>query len=135
YDQIPIATYRLEAEETSEQAEPLNKSQIQVILEAVTHSGNFRELEGFLSWDSALIARSTLPNTGWHLVSVLPGELLQNPIDSNILQTAFVVIIGILAVAVVVERIASRWLTIPLNDLTAAAQEIGFGEMRYQISH
>lgn len=134
-DQMPIATYRLETENTSEQAEPLNRTQIQVVLESIANSGDFRELEGFLSWSSALIVRSVLPNTGWQLVSILPGELLQNPIDSNILQTAFVVIIGILAVAVVVERIATQWLAAPLNDLTAAAQEIGFGEMRYQINH
>lgn len=134
-NQMPIANYRLEAEGASEQAEPLNRTQIQVVLETMANSGDFRELEGFLSWNSALIVRSVLPNTGWQLVSILPGELLQNPIDSNILQTAFVVIIGMLAVAIVVERIATQWLAAPLNDLTIAAQEIGFGEMRYQISH
>jgi signal transduction histidine kinase/HAMP domain-containing protein len=136
-----IATYRV-TDDTEEQpllaasSSMLNSSQIQVVMELLGEDGNFREVEGFfLTWDSALIVRNILPNTGWQMVSILPGELLSNPIDSNVLQTAFVVLVGTLAIAYVVYYIATRWISNPLNELTVAAQEIGFGEMRYQIGY
>ncbi len=136
----PIATYRVEGGGESDvlplNSNLLNQSQIQVVMELLGADGNFSEVAGsFLSWDSALIVRNMLPNTGWQMVSILPGDLLSNPIDSNVLQTAFVVLIGTLAVGFVVHRIAARWISRPLNELTVAAQEIGFGEMRYQIGY
>lgn len=139
-----IATYRVAEEVVEEDTQPilaansamLNRSQIQVVMELLGANGNFREVEGsFLSWESAIIVRNNLPNTGWQMVSILPGDLLSNPIDSNVLQTAFVVLGGTMAVAFVVQRIATRWISNPLNELTVAAQEIGFGEMRYQINY
>lgn len=131
----PIATYRVEDGQPTTSG-MLNSTQIQVVMELLGSEGRFREVEGsFLSWESAIIVRSILPSTGWQMVSVLPGDLLNNPIDSSVLQTAFLVLVGMLAVTFVVQRIAVRWISRPLTELAVAAQEIGFGEMRYQIGY
>lgn len=133
---MPIADYRLDADASDGQGASLNSSQMMVVLELLPETTAFREIEGaFLTWDSALLVRSRMPNTDWLLVTLLPGDVLNNPVDSHILQAAFVVLLGILIVAFVVDLLAKRSLVTPLGDLTAAAQEIGFGDLRYQIGY
>lgn len=85
--------------------------------------------------DRALVVWSSMPQTGWHLVSLLPGNQLDNPVERNIFKVIGVLTIGVVVLGVVVYYFADRNLSMPLNSLATAAQEIGSGDMRYQISY
>ncbi len=84
---------------------------------------------------SSLVLASALPLTGWKMVSVLPGSALENPLWLNIIAVTFVTILGLVLLAILVYVFTNRWLSKPLAVLGTAAQEIGSGDMRYQVSY
>jgi signal transduction histidine kinase/HAMP domain-containing protein len=84
---------------------------------------------------SSVVLASVLPLTGWKVVSVLPGSALDNPLALNAIAVAFVIILGLVLLAILVYLYVNRWLSKPLADLGSAAQEIGAGDLRYQIAH
>jgi two-component system sensor histidine kinase/response regulator len=84
---------------------------------------------------SSVVLASVLPLTGWRVVSVLPGSALDNPLVLNAIAVAFVTVIGLVLLVVLVSVYTHRWLSQPLAVLSAAAQEIGSGDLRYQIAY
>jgi len=84
---------------------------------------------------SSVVLGSVMPATWWRMVSVLPGSALDNPLALNAIQAGFVSLLGLATLGVVVYLFLNRTLTKPLADLSEAAQEIGSGDLRYQIAH
>jgi signal transduction histidine kinase/HAMP domain-containing protein len=89
----------------------------------------------FATDEQTIVVWSSMPQTGWRFISLLPGNQLENPIERNISKMLVVVVVGVVALGGVIYYVANRYLTIPLNSLANAAQEIGSGDMRYQISY
>lgn len=114
---------------------PATLEQLQELLTATSSGQSFTQLhENLQDWPSVLVLKTTLPNLGWELVSFLPPRLIEAAQGQNILLTVVVMILGIAAAAFYVWYITGNWITEPLHELTRAAQEIGFGDMRYQIN-
>ncbi|MDZ4763273.1 MAG: ATP-binding protein [Chloroflexota bacterium] len=87
--------------------------------------------------ERTLYASKALLNHGnnWHLLRFLPVQTLQFELSQTILSVLVIGIIGVGFIAWLTRRMAGDTLTIPLTDLTHAAQEIGSGDMRYQIGY
>jgi signal transduction histidine kinase/HAMP domain-containing protein len=83
---------------------------------------------------SAYVVVTQMPINHWRLVRIVPFELIYAQFNQNSLAAVAVIIVGLIALAWVVDRYAERRLTLPLANLTLAAQEIGSGDMRYQIT-
>lgn len=84
---------------------------------------------------SAYIVVTPLSINEWRLVRLVPFELVYDRFVQNSLAVVAVIIIGIIFLAWTINRYVGRRLTVPLANLTLAAQEIGSGDMRYHISH
>ncbi|NDJ59968.1 MAG: GAF domain-containing protein [Chloroflexi bacterium] len=83
----------------------------------------------------AYATRSAIPGTGWQLVSLIPTRIIEEPLTQSNMEIVLLMIAGLCVLGWVVSGFANRTLTAPLGVLTQAAQEIGAGAMRFQISH
>jgi signal transduction histidine kinase/HAMP domain-containing protein len=114
---------------------PVELENLQELLSATATGQRFTQLNAdLLDWESVLVLRTPLPALGWELVSFLPPRLIEASSAQNVLQAVVIMVIGIAAAAFYVWYITGNWITEPLHQLTRAAQEIGFGDMRYQIN-
>lgn len=120
---------------STETIPPVELAYLHELLSTTEAGQGFTHLqEDLQGWGSVLVLRTPLPAIGWEMVSFLPPRLIDVPQSQNILQTVIVIGLGIMLAALFVWYIAGNWLTEPLHQLTRAAQEIGFGDMRYQIN-
>ena len=85
--------------------------------------------------EAMLVFSSTLPQTGWRLVTALPTNTMTSLTNFILVEVIFVLLISMWGVAMLVRAVLRRGLIWPLNDLTKAAQEIGAGDMRYEIRY
>ncbi|PJF27949.1 MAG: hypothetical protein CUN53_02125 [Phototrophicales bacterium] len=72
---------------------------------------------------------------GWQLARVIPAQLAFGSLTQTTLGALIVAVFGVIAVIAVTRALAESALASPLAELTQAAQEIGSGDMRYQIDH
>jgi signal transduction histidine kinase/HAMP domain-containing protein len=84
---------------------------------------------------SAYIISSTLQTNNWRLVSVYAPGTLQNPQNQSALFALLVALAGLVTLAFIVRNMVERLISQPLSTISAAAREIGGGDMRYHISH
>ncbi|MBN8619390.1 MAG: GAF domain-containing protein [Anaerolineae bacterium] len=83
----------------------------------------------------AVILVNRLPQSGWRLVTFMPPAMLQNPFTRSIVPMVAVTILGMSVLAWAVHSFVKRSIAEPLEELGKAAQEIGGGDMRFQIAH
>jgi signal transduction histidine kinase/HAMP domain-containing protein len=72
---------------------------------------------------------------GWQLARVIPAQPAFGSLTQTTLGALIVAVSGVIAVIAVTRALAGSALASPLAELTQAAQEIGSGDMRYQIDH
>lgn len=89
----------------------------------------------FNAYPSAVVLMSRLPESRWHLMTVLPSTVLQNPFERSIVQMIAVTIFGMTALGWIVYEYTGRSISVPLKRLGRAAQEIGSGDLRYAIPY
>ena len=100
-----------------------------------TGSGMVESMDPLRPDEPAIIVWSVMPGTGWRLVRVLSVELVDVALERSILRAFALIVTGMTILGVLIYYFADRNLTQPLNSLTNAAQNIGSGDMRYQISY
>jgi signal transduction histidine kinase/HAMP domain-containing protein len=81
------------------------------------------------------IIRSSLPSSGWSIVSVLPTALFVTPLVQTSFQVLMIALLGILVLGILLYGVAKSSVSEPLTSLAFAAQEIGSGDMRYIIGY
>ncbi len=82
-----------------------------------------------------LLVNHELSETGWNLLTVFPEDALPTVSGDTILRIAIISIFSISVLIWIVNNFVERMVAAPLGDLSIAAQEIGSGDMRYQITH
>jgi signal transduction histidine kinase/HAMP domain-containing protein len=83
----------------------------------------------------SLIVRNNLLMPGWQLISIYAANTLQNPQNQNALIVLLVMLGGLVMLGIVVRSAVSQMVSRPLMEIALAAQEIGSGDMRYQVAH
>jgi len=83
----------------------------------------------------SIVLINRLPQTGWRLVTVLPSSVLQNPLNSSIIEMAVVTAVGMALLSWVVYSFVTRTVSQPLATLGTAAQQIGGGDLKYGIAY
>lgn len=76
-----------------------------------------------------------LPQSAWHLVTVLPASVIQNPFARSLAQIAVVTLAGMALLGWIVFQFTTHAIVTPLKRLATAAQEIGAGDLRYAIAY
>jgi signal transduction histidine kinase/HAMP domain-containing protein len=80
--------------------------------------------------------QNVIPGTGWRLVTVTPNRVLERALPlASVMRLVLVTVFGLFFLAFVVQRFINATVTDPLNRLSLAAQEIGAGDLRYQIGY
>lgn len=83
----------------------------------------------------AIVLMSAMPVSGWRVLSILPPNVFQNPLERSALQMVLVAVIGMGVLGFVVWVFVGRTVGIPLERLGTSAREIGAGDMRYAIPY
>lgn len=77
-----------------------------------------------------------VPGTGWRLANAAQNDLLARALPaSSVGQLLLGALLGVALMVVAVGRFIQRAVSVPLLRLTKAAQEIGAGDMRYEINY
>ena len=72
----------------------------------------------------------------WRLVTVIPNLVLERALPfSSVARLTFVTVLGLAMIGFVIQRFIESNVTRPLGRLSLAAQEIGAGDLRYQINY
>ncbi len=79
--------------------------------------------------------QTTLSSVDWHLVSFFPETILPTLPKETILQVVLVSLAGVVTLLWFINYYIHNNVAEPLSKLSHAAQEIGSGDMRYQIGH
>ncbi|MEO0560921.1 MAG: ATP-binding protein, partial [Chloroflexota bacterium] len=80
--------------------------------------------------------QDVVPGTSWRLVTVTPDRVLERALPLlSVTRLTLVTLVGLSVLAFIVQRFVYSAITEPLNRLSLAAQEIGAGDLRYQISY
>ncbi len=112
------------------------EAQTALFADPLPPENGYRLLETTLyDWPSTLLFSSALPQTGWRLVTLLPGDSIDIPMTPVIVEAVVVILVSLWGVGLLVRTVLRQRLTWPLHDLTVAAQEIGAGDMRYEIRY
>lgn len=129
-----LAAYNLpDSTATSRAAGLFDQAEVRQLRDRVQLDGGLLVTTDPVSGQDAVIVVNILPQTGWQLVSVLPSNALHLPFDRPILQVMIVTLMGMIGLAVAVFHYISAAVTEPLHTLGNAAQEIGSGDLRYDI--
>ncbi len=84
----------------------------------------------------ALFDVVSIEGDDWWLVSVIPNRVLARALPfSSVARMTIVTIVGLFVLGFTVQRFIAANVTRPLGRLSLAAQEIGAGDLRYQISY
>lgn len=113
----------------------VDNPEIQAILAEIRNLDNAVMQQNPLESGSAYIVVTPLSINDWRLIRLVPFELVYDRFVQNSLAVVAVIIVGIILMAWIIDRYIERRLTLPLASLTLAAQEIGSGDMRYQVSY
>ncbi|MBL8164228.1 MAG: GAF domain-containing protein, partial [Anaerolineae bacterium] len=84
---------------------------------------------------ACVVLMNRLPATGWQLISVLPAQTLQSPLERSLIQLVVFALMGIGTLGWVAYTFIGRTISEPLRRLGWAAQEIGSGDLRYAIPY
>lgn len=79
--------------------------------------------------------QTTLSSVDWYLVSFFPETILPTLPKETILQVVLVSLAGVVTLLWFINYYINNNVAEPLSKLSHAAQEIGSGDMRYQIGH
>lgn len=104
-------------------------------LNATTPLNNLYTLDEPFYETNALIKRAITPTAGWQLISVLPTSELPALPTQIIAPIGLVALTGLLILAWVMNRTIDQAIVQPLQDMGLAAQEIGSGDLRYQVGY
>lgn len=85
--------------------------------------------------DPSLAVQTWLSKSGWRLISIFPQSALPPLPASSIAQIILVALASLLLLVSLIGRFINGVVTIPLDKLSRAAQEIGAGDMRYTIDY
>lgn len=97
-------------------------------------NGGFRLMDDpFEAERASAVVGNPLPHTGWQLISLFPAAVVQNPSERVLLGVMALTITGALLLGWVVYAFITHTVSKPLRTLGTAAQEIGSGDLRYQI--
>lgn len=81
------------------------------------------------------VMRSTLPQSGWQLVTVLPDSALPSLQPSTVIQILLTSAFGLLVMIIALNLFVYRTVTVPIQNLSRAAQKIGEGDMAQTVAH
>ncbi|WP_343419264.1 HAMP domain-containing protein [Candidatus Flexifilum breve] len=81
------------------------------------------------------VINTPLMDGAWHLIGLVSEEDVSDESDEELLQIVFLILVVICALGWLLDRFAATAITTPLVDLTSTAQEIGSGDMRYQVGY
>ncbi len=84
---------------------------------------------------AAYVINTPLLDGDFRLIGVISEEAVSDESDEEVLQIFFVLLVGIFVLAWLTDRFAEDLITRPVTDLTVTAQEIGSGDMRYQVGY
>jgi signal transduction histidine kinase/HAMP domain-containing protein len=89
-----------------------------------------------IAGEVAVVLSDIVPGTNWQLITTIPDQVFQRtlPFDA-VARLALVTIFGLFFLALAVQQFIRANVTVPLDRLSIAAQEIGAGDMRYQVSY
>lgn len=78
----------------------------------------------------------SVPNVGWQVVSVVPDSVLQRALPfAAVVRLLSAAGLGLFALTFFVRRFIQDTIVTPLDNISLAAQEIGAGDLRYQIDY
>ncbi|MCC6614528.1 MAG: GAF domain-containing protein [Anaerolineae bacterium] len=84
---------------------------------------------------AAFVTAHDLPTSHWRMISVFSPSALQDPEVQVTLFVLIVALVGLLILGMAVQRAVNYLVSLPLMEISRAAQEIGSGDMRYHIAH
>jgi signal transduction histidine kinase len=84
---------------------------------------------------AAYMLHSRLSTNSWQITGLVPVTAVQNPFSQRTLQIVLIGLAGVFVLGWLLARFSKNALSIPLTDLTLTTQEIGSGDMRYQIGY
>jgi signal transduction histidine kinase/HAMP domain-containing protein len=113
-----------------------NRDDLQAIIRGTLADANgFITASDPLNGRQAYAVRSILPSNNWVLVSVVPVTLFENPLQRSLFQVILIALIGIIVLGIIIDQFVENSIATPLTRIATAAQEIGSGDMRYQIGY
>jgi hypothetical protein len=115
---------------------PIQKQDLAPVFAASSSDSSLQTVtSSLLNGRSSYVNRSDLLPEGWQLTGLIPVDTVQNSFSERALQVLFIALFGLAVLAWLVDQFGGNLLTRPLTDLTIAAQEIGSGDMRYQVGY
>lgn len=120
---------------TSQQENQVNSTALTAAIKSQSQQGAVYYLQEPFYGYQAMAKISTLPQTNWQLVSVRPTSEIPNLPAQIAAPIILVSLTGLLILAWVMNRYMDSAIVQPLQDLGAGAQEIGSGDLRYQIGY
>ncbi|MBN8638486.1 MAG: GAF domain-containing protein [Anaerolineae bacterium] len=84
---------------------------------------------------SLYVINTPLLDGTWNVIGLVSEEDVSDESDEELLQIVFLILVVIGALGWLLDRFAATAITTPLVDLTTTAQEIGSGDMRYQVGY
>ncbi len=93
-------------------------------------------LPGAFGQDQPQLGASfVVSSTGWRVGLLASSAALVDPVVQNVLLLVGVVLLALVALAWLVNNFTARVVTEPLAELTRGAQEIGTGDLRYNVAY
>ncbi len=89
----------------------------------------------FSEGTSVYASSSPVFYTNWKVYSLTPTSLIDSTIGQSILSAIFITIGGLGVLGITLSQFVKSNVSQPLDELALAAQEIGSGDMRYQIRY
>lgn len=93
------------------------------------------ENPAYIDHHSAYIIGTPILRPDWRLIGIISEEDISDESDEEVLQIFFVLIIGVIVLGWALDRFSDTAISKPISDLTSTAQEIGSGDMRYQVGY
>jgi signal transduction histidine kinase/methyl-accepting chemotaxis protein len=129
----PLATYNYPLVDALPVADLA--TQLQSRLASASLSGGMYRLTEPYREVEALMIRAYFSLNNWAFAAVLPAEEIPTLPGQIFIPIVFVSLFGILLLWFSVNTFIDRTVVRPLKNLGGAAQEIGSGDLRYQIAH
>lgn len=129
-----VTRHNLKIEMSPQQGQE-NTDTLIAALKAPAQTGSVYYLkEPFYEYE-AMGKISILPQMKWQLISIRPTSEIPTLPTQIIAPIGLVAVAGLLIMAWVMNRYIDSAIVQPLQDLGAGAQEIGSGDLRYQIGY
>lgn len=112
----------------------LRPADLMGLSQIVLRQDGITDVDGvFPDQERAFALNNTMPNTGWHLVTVLPDSALPELPYQTVLQILAISAIGLIALVWSINRFVGATVARPALSLNAAAASIGAGNLAYKI--